>query len=246
MAAPASFYKHSHTPKCSKEASRPKDPIVISDDSEPGYLSEEELKPYIPPERAQDGSFRIYKVTEQDLQCLTHRRCLNDAVVNAYMAQLSNEYNIDGRIGFTNTFWINKLRRDGCEAAANWEGIWGRRIDTFERFLVPVAANESHWILFEIRFSDSVINIYDSLGRSGSGLAKRIGEFMKWQGIAAKFVTKWPSVPKQSGFRDCGVFLLQFASCIFEKIPIDRDTFSQHDVKSIRTKILAELTSNAI
>ena len=251
-AAPApakEFYKKSITPKRRPTASRSKEPIVISDDSEPGVLagvdSEEELKPYIPPERAENGSFRTYRITEQDLQCLVHRRCLNDAVVNAYMAQLSNDYNVKGNIGFTNSFWINKLRRDGCEAAANWEGIWGKRLDTYSKFLIPVATH-AHWILFEIRFSDSVINIYDSVGRKGAELARNIRQFMESQGITNKFVTKWPPVPKQSGCRDCGVFLLQYAACIFENIPIDRDTFSQQHVKGIRSKILAELTSNII
>ena len=219
-------------------------PIVISDDSEPvnaDDVFEPELEDYIPPDRADNGSYRPCHITCQELQCLQHKKsCLNDAVINAYISHLSRLHNINGRIGFTNTYWLPKLRRDGFDAAMNWEGIWGKRLDVYEKFLIPVATG-CHWILIEICFGNFVINVYDSLGKSGTSFVNSVKDFMKKQGIVRKFVTSFPKVPKQTNTYDCGVFLLLFAECIFLNIGIEKDTFQQRDMLDFRSKILGNL-----
>jgi Ulp1 family protease len=137
---------------------------------------------------------------------------------------------------------MDKLRRDGSEAAAPWEGINCRRLDTFSTFLVPVETH-GHWILIEVDFQRSAINILDSLGKHGRKFGEELKRFLKFQGITQTMVIRFPNVPQQRNATDCGVFLLQFARLIFEGKPLDKRSFSQKDVGEIRERIMTDLTS---
>jgi Ulp1 family protease len=175
-----------------------------------------------------------------DLHCLKSGKCLNDAVVNAYLTLLSNNLNTSNYVGFTNSFFMTKLKRDGNASATNWAGIGGERLDVYRRFLVPVATG-FHWILIEVVFAMSCIYVYDSLGHHGRSLAKRLIEFMRFQGIKKSFGIKFPPVPKQPNFHDCGVYLLQYAKYLFLGQPIDAHSFNQRDTNLFRRAIYDEL-----
>lgn len=210
--------------------------LVISDDSESeGLVASQEIPSS--PTRKSTASLRA-----SDLSCLRNRRWLTDAVINAYLEYLSTMYN-DGTLGFVDTFWMNKMIRDGYTAALSWSGINGRRLDVFRKFIVPVITG-SHWILIEVCFATSRIRVYDSLGRRGRSPALKVKDFIKHQGIDKKFQILWPAVPKQSNYDDCGVFILEFARCIFENIPIDAQTFGPRDIVDIRERIMAELVAS--
>lgn len=228
---PESFYGTSEprrSPRTLTKRAASKEPIVISDSSDlAGEMeSEDELK---------DLSGLKISISKRDLVCLERNKCLNDAVINAYMDILASKADKSRKIGHTNTFFIDKLQRDGFTAAVTWAGIDGVRLDMYHQFLIPVATG-FHWILIEVNFITSTINIYDSLGKSGTSIARLIQDFMKEQGILRKFQIKWPLVPKQLNYHDCGVFLLQYSEMIFENIPIKKDSFTQGDAKDLRQK----------
>jgi Ulp1 family protease len=192
--------------------------------------------------------FRFYEVTEADLACLaclaclSNGRMLNDTVMNGYLTHLFNTRNIRNDIGFTDIFFMDKLPRDGSEAAASWTGIGNDRLDVYKKFLVPVHAGP-HWILLEIDFGRSGIRIYDSLGKDGLRYAKLLRKFLKFQRIKQEFRVAFPDVPKQDNFCDCGVFVLEYARFIFEDRPIEADSFSQRDVAGFRKEIRKTLAS---
>jgi Ulp1 family protease len=208
-------------------------PIEVSDDSG----AEDRAPAAAPADRFQHSQLRA-----SDLACLGGRRCLNDAVVNAYLALLAERSLFAGEIGFTDTFFMSKLRRDGCGAASVWAGIGGARLDAFAKFLVPVQAG-SHWILLEVDFARALVNVLDSLGRRGRAFAEALIKFLKFQGIVAKFSVRFPPVPQQANTHDCGVFLLMFAKCAFEKLPLDHGSFGQRDAAAFRQTIYDDLAA---
>ena len=211
------------------------EPIVVSDGSDDG-----ESAPAAPPLPKCELPFQTVHITMDDLDDIKNDKCFNDAVVNAYLVFLGNNHDPGSTIGYTNSFFINKLRRDGCKAASSWQGIDGKRLDVYKKFLIPISTM-SHWILVEISFCEGVIRVYDSLGRHGESLVHKIKNFLFWQNIRKKFVTRYPSVPKQDNFHDCGAFVCEFARCIFEDIPLNKETFSQKDAPEIRKRIYSEL-----
>jgi Ulp1 family protease len=135
---------------------------------------------------------------------------------------------------------MNKLQRDGEEAAESWEGINGRKLNVFDKFLVPVEAGR-HWILLEIDFDRSAINILDSLGKTGTKMGEALAGFLRFQGMTETFVIRFPKVPKQHNLHDCGVFILQFAKFIFEGTLLDEHSFNWRQGLAIRERILGDL-----
>lgn len=211
------------------------DPIIVSDASD-----DDSNSPTLAVQKCDSLPFQPAHLTMADLDDVKQDRCFNDAIVNSYLVYLANNNDPGSTIGYTNSFFINKLRRDGCKAASCWKGIEGRRLNVYNKFLIPISTM-SHWILVEISFPESAIRIYDSLGRHGSSLISDIKRFMHWQHIHTKFVTRYPPVPKQDNCHDCGVFVCEFARCIFKEIPLNKKTFDPSDSPSIRQRIYEEL-----
>jgi Ulp1 family protease len=198
------------------------------------------------PAPASPSRFQSFTLQKADLCCLSQGACLTDAIVNAYLAVLSDRSPFSSEVGFTDTFFMNKLRRDGSEAANGWAGINGVRLDTYRQFLVPVHTG-SHWILLNVDFDYPVVNILDSMGKGGRKFGDSFIKFMKIQNILTKFFIRFPQVPRQRNNHDCGVFLLLCAKCIFEKIPLDQSSFGQAEAtafrNTIREELCAQLTS---
>jgi Ulp1 family protease len=231
-----------------------KSPIIISDSSSPSSDTGEGLSRNVQEEMHNSKEarwsvpqslipFRTCLLSRRDLNCLAPHKCLNDAVINSYVTLLSNKYNTRNQIGFTNSFFINKLKRDGWSSSQYWEGIGGERLDIYKKFLVPVDAG-FHWILIEVDFETSSVNIYDSLGKRGRLLAKNVVCFMKRQGIRQDFVVRYPEVPKQGNSHDCGVYMLRFTNCIFKQIPVDSWQFGHKAAMAFREKLKKVLSAH--
>ena len=65
---------------------------------------------------------------------------------------------------------------------------------------------------------------------------KKIQDFLAFQGISPINV-KYPSVPRQANYYDCGVFLMKFATMIYENQPIEKNSFNQKYITSFRSQI---------
>jgi Ulp1 family protease len=150
--------------------------IEVSDES-----SDVDLPPRVAA-TASPSRFQSFALQKADLGCLSGGVCLTDAVVNAYLAVLCDCSPFSNEIGFTNTFFMNKLHRDGREAANGWAGINGVRLDTYRQFLVPVH-NGPHWILLNVDFDYPAVNILDSIGKGGRQFAKAFINFLKFQNV---------------------------------------------------------------
>jgi Ulp1 family protease len=219
-------------------------PIIVSDESDSETLHS---SPRISTQRSAKVPiflvpFRFSEVTKADLSCLSHGRMLNDSIMNGYLTHLFNTRNLQNDIGFTDTFFMDKLPRDGSEAAASWTGIGNDRLDLYKKFLIPVHAGV-HWILLEINFGKTEIRIYDSLGKEGLKYAKYVQKFLRFQGIKQGFRVTFPDVPKQDNFYDCGVFVLEYAKFIFDGRPIEAHSFNQRDVTEFRKEIRKALAN---
>ena len=172
---------------------------------------------------------------EEDLKCLRPGRWLNDQILNSYitlMASRSSE-----NIGFTNSFFLPKLERDGCAAAGCWSGIKGRQICHYDKFLVPVCCGV-HWILGCYDFIEEKLMILDSFHGRHDDIAALLNSFLEFQGTTALQVS-YPRVPLQKNGDDCGVFVLMFCWCLF--FNEDLNSFSQADIPQMRVQIKRDL-----
>lgn len=181
-------------------------------------------------------------ITKKDLRSLGSRQWLNDEVINSYLAYLHNTH-IESKIGFTNTFFYVSLKQNGNEYTNKWDGIFRYRIDIFSHFLIPITTG-AHWFLLDLDFDNKAMNVYDSMSHRYTSYTKKINEFLAFQGIPPLEV-KYPSVPSQSNGYDCGVFLLKFATMIFENRSIKKNSFGQKEINSFRSQI-KEILSKSV
>ena len=173
-----------------------------------------------------------FNIRLSDLKCLKPNKWITDAIINAYLKYIS-ENSSDKSIGYTNTFFLPKLKRDGPKSGIKWTG----NIEKYSQFLIPVQ-NGCHWILYNININQGELQCYDSLSNGSSYIADLILDFFEYSsGIKLKYIKV--NVPKQKNSDDCGVFLLQFAKCIYEKI--DFFSFGQTDIQMIRNTIKTNL-----
>lgn len=173
-------------------------------------------------------------ITKKDLRSLGYHSWVNDEVINSYLTHLHNTH-IETNIGYTNTFFYVTLKRSGNEYANTWGGIRGNRVDIFSHFLIPITTG-AHWFLIDLDFDNQVMLVYDSLSHQYSSYTKKIADFLTFQGIPPIKIV-YPAVPKQTTHYDCGVFLMKFATMIYENQPIEKNSFHQKDITSFRTKV---------
>jgi len=176
-----------------------------------------------------------FSIDYHDLDSLKGKSWLNDSVINTYLSIM--KYHSNESVGSTNTFFYNKLSRDGPEEASNWEGIKKVPLNVFDHFLIPICAG-SHWILIDVNFKEECIDILDPLGGNYRSHYRKINEFLEFQNIPPLPI-RYPQVAQQQNGYDCGVFLLQNAFCIFYQK--DFRSYSQADIPMIRKRIYKEL-----
>lgn len=178
-------------------------------------------------------------ITKKDLGSLGYHSWLSDEVINSYLSYLHNTH-IEAKIGYTNTFFYVTLKQNGNEYASRWGGISGYRVDIFDHFLIPITTG-AHWFLIDLDFNNQVMIIYDSLSHRYNSYTKQITDFLIYQGISPIEIV-YPPVPKQTTHYDCGVFLLKFATMIYENQPIEKNSFRQRDITTFRSKIKETLS----
>ena len=143
--------------------------------------------------------------------------------------------------GVTNSQFVQKLKAKSStkEELNNWYGIKGKKLTSFDKFLIPAVIGENHWVLYVI--GDGKITLYDSMNikRGGDGnLESKLFEFMKWQKCELCRLSIEKDIPKQKNGYDCGVFLMEYARCILTDKPMN---FKQKDMPAIRERIKREL-----
>ena len=125
------------------------------------------------------------------------------------------------------------------EELNNWTGIKGKKLTSFDKFLIPAVVGSNHWVLYVVE--NGTVSLYDSMNvkRGGDGnLEYKLFEFMRWQKCDLCRLNIVKGLPKQKNGNDCGVFLMEFARCLLLDKPIQ---FTQKDIKAIRERIKREL-----
>lgn len=172
---------------------------------------------------------------DDDLMCLSDGEWLNDQVVNSYITLMASRS--EKNIGFTNTFFMKKLERDGPESAACWQGVKGQPIYRYDMFLVPIQ-HGCHWILACFDFLSSQLLIFDGFHHQYENVAATLNSFLEYQGADGLSVS-YPRCPSQLNGYDCGVFLLKFAECLF--FDFDLNSFNQSHMSAMRRRVKREL-----
>ena len=181
---------------------------------------------------------RIF-LERKDLNTLRGRRWLSDGVVNSYLDHLHNKYR-NPTVGHTNTFFYEKLTKQGPYEASQWAGIYGNKVNIFKHFLIPIYTG-NHWFLIDLDFKQNQMNILDSYSHKRDKYITKINNFLKYQGINPLHPI-YPKVPKQSNSYDCGAFLLHFALIIFKNDgPITILSFKANAMPSFRKKVMEDL-----
>lgn len=180
--------------------------------------------------RVFDGSIHA-----DDLECLYGREWVNDSVVNTYIKLL--KFRSPLNIGMTNSFFYSKLKRDGPDEASDWWGIRQEPLTSYDKFIIPISTG-SHWILIVLDFEMSALQLLDSLNGRYNATASNINKFLNYLGIPSLDV-QYPNVARQTNGYDCGIFICEYANCIFNERPLV--SFTQADTPKIRLKILNEL-----
>ena len=194
------------------------------------------LYPHIPESRTRVHLFYNISIRMDDLNCLKPNRCLSDIIINGYLAFLFNTSNRN--IGFTTTFFLPKLIRDGPKNGKQWAGLKSIPLTEYESFLIPVTW-KSHWTLFHLQPSIHQIKVLDSFWHHNDETLVAIQHWLGYLGFP-QFKVSIPHVPRQNNGVDCGVFLLQFARCIF--YDYDLQSFGQKDIPALRKLIISELS----
>ena len=182
------------------------------------------------------------------LERLEPGKKIDDEIINKYLELLKSR--CTKNYGLTNTQFAVKLMssKTTMEELNNWHGIKGKKLASFDKFLIPMVVGEYHWVLIVIEKREKVQNhesvtvkAYDSLkGGRGPDMKQlnKIMEFLKWQGTLPRFDIA-RDIPKQNNGYDCGVFVMEYARCILLDQPM---SFKQKDMKKIRERIKAELS----
>lgn len=177
-------------------------------------------------------------ISFKDLKCLKQRKkWINDAVINSYLSFIMLNSANDEHIGFTNTFFYQKLINDGPESVKKWEGIDMDDIGNYEHFLIP-CERRSHWTLVDIMFKKKTLRILDSAYYRQNYVAGKINEFIVSTG-RKKFKIEYPKCPKQRNFYDCGAYILKFAWLVINNQSLGG--FNQKDIMNWKKKIFKDL-----
>jgi Ulp1 family protease len=123
------------------------------------------------------------------------------------------------------------------DQAAKWEGIARLLKGKYRYFFIPFC-HHHHWTVAVISTNNTLLTIYDSLGRDGQKFIDILEKFMthiKHQPLKVNY----PSLMMQKNWDDCGVFLLKYVDSILQKE--DPTRITQADVTFFRTVIRSDL-----
>ncbi|XP_044268035.1 sentrin-specific protease 1-like [Tribolium madens] len=190
-------------------------------------------------------------VTRRDMQTLSGLNWLNDNVINFYM-NLIMERGTDSkwpRTYATNTFFYQKLSRNGPDSLKRWT----RRVDIFsyEFICVPIHLG-MHWCMAIINLKERTIKYYDSMGKSNNQCLNALRNYLEFEHMDKKgqpfstedFVLEnVQDIPQQMNGSDCGMFSCTFAEFATRKA---RFTFQQEDMPYLRKKMVVEILTGQL
>jgi Ulp1 family protease len=154
---------------------------------------------------------------------LSRRGLLNDEIINLFFVVLSNEYR-DTTLAFS-TYWFPQF----CKFGFSKVQAWTKKLDVFavQKLLVPVfVAEKQHWILLCVDFVHKTMLSFDSFGHSWSRYLKLLQSYLQQEFQSRtqldydfsgwSFHNLTDVIPQQSTLVDCGVFICQYARCLFQ------------------------------
>jgi sentrin-specific protease 1 len=202
-----------------------------------------------------------YNVTARELRCLSGSNWLNDQVIN-FMLKLFQQHqylqrlNSDGELNsgvyecyFSNTYLFDRLlkSKDHNINSYSYEDVrrWTQRTNIFDKRFVffPYNIVNVHWSLMYADMPNKVIFLNDSLMWENKKYLKVLWRYLcdesfdkrkirldakEWRFVYNKNIQK-----QENGF-DCGVFVLAMIHCIYTTGGLNRFSFHQSQMPSMR------------
>ncbi|KAJ3100943.1 hypothetical protein HDU97_001827 [Phlyctochytrium planicorne] len=176
---------------------------------------------------------------------------LDDESINGYLSLMGKIYQ---NVKFMSTFFFTSLTGKDRKKSYHFENVvkWTKKhslgVFDFERVMVPINQNNSHWSMVHIDLKNHLIENYDSLGGASYGafVIENIKRYLtdELEDKAASMIsempppetweTKFTSTPRQRDGGSCGVFACYFAHCLTTQ---EKPTLTQDDIQSFRQKM---------
>ncbi|KDB23515.1 hypothetical protein H109_04585 [Trichophyton interdigitale MR816] len=185
--------------------------------------------------------------------CYTPFACLNDEVINAYLAIIldyarrasgSSGRHREPKYHAFNSFFYSSLRDRGYESVRRWASrakIGGPALLGVEVVLIPIH-NQAHWTLMVVKPKARTIEYFDSLGGASRAHISRVKEWLQGELCDLFVEEEWRVLPtdspQQDNGSDCGVFLLTTAKLVVLGLPL---SYGARDIPTIRKRIVAEI-----
>lgn len=180
---------------------------------------------------------------------------LNDKCINGYMDLLQQRVkNAGTKVWFFNSFFYNKLKKEGHQGVARW--TLKKNVDIFamDKIIFPIHLG-AHWTLGIINMRDRRLEYYDSLGGRNEEYLNLMWQYLQEEAIdkgkeetfdtnnwnAAK--VNGDTLPQQKNGWDCGVFMCQFAECFSRDV---WPTFTSADIPVFRRRMVVELATGKL
>lgn len=200
-------------------------------------------------------------ITQEKIKVMRDGEWLSSEVINWWLEWWRErtgggsleEKKPDGKIGvgknwFADTYFYLKLTDQGTFTYHNVQRFTRKMYKTpgssgifeYDKMIIPINNNNSHWYLACINFKEKRTEVYDSLGIDRPDVHKNL---LRW--VQEEYLDKlkinlpdgWTQfndtdVPTQSNMYDCGVFTCMFAACVSLNLkPFD---FKQNNIPLIR------------
>ena len=176
---------------------------------------------------------------------------LNDNVINGYLSLLEARSLANPAlptVWAASTFFYPKLKDEGFKMVKSWtsERVCPGGIFSYDVVIVPIHLG-SHWACGILDTRSKTIEMYDSLGISGTGFFKLMKEYIvdeaKDKNVEGVNVNDWVEIwgadcPKQTNSSDCGMFSLKFADYRSRDLAF---AFSQRAMPNFRRRTAWEL-----
>ncbi len=195
----------------------------------------------------------IDSITRQSLRRLRPGEWLNDEVIHFFyllLAMRDASISPKKRCNFFKSFFITKLLDEGVSNNAPCTDIF-----ELDKIFIPVNIDQVHWACAVVFFDEKRIQMYDSLGNSGTSYLEAILLYLKdeWNRMCAdeelpnwkewKLVTTTLDTPNQENKFDCGVFTCMYADYLSINKPLD---FTQEQVNIYRERIALSILRGSI
>ena len=181
----------------------------------------------------------------KDLWSLLPGQWVSDAVVHYVVKAMVDPVGItDEGVAFFTSFFITKLFQEGMaenegggaflyHGVKKWKKILKRPINEMDTLIFFRNQSNMHWLVYVIFIGQKTIQEFDSLS-GGQGDKEVLKGLYKWLEIEMKEVgiileeSEWnlyppdiENTPQQNNGNDCGIFMLLFAVCIAQGLPLN-------------------------